>query len=189
MMPEPIGVTLQVIDALEQLGVPYLIGGSLASTLHGVPRSTLDSDLVAALQPHHVEPLVKLLQDEFYVDDATMRKAVRDRRSFNVIHLATMFKVDVFVLKDRPFDYAQLEHATPQVIATDPERRALVASAEDTILAKLEWYRQGGEVSERQWRDVLGIVRVQAERLDWEYLRRQATSLGVVDLLAQVQGR
>jgi hypothetical protein len=186
-MAEPIAVAMLVVDALEQLQVPYLIGGSLASTVHGEPRATLDSDVVAALRAEHAGPLVQLLRNEFYVDEAAVREAVRDRRSFNAIHLATMFKVDVFVLKERPFDRAQLERAALQLVATDPELRAYVASAEDTILAKLEWYRRGGEVSERQWRDVSGIVRVQGERLDWKYLELQAASLGVADLLIQLQ--
>jgi hypothetical protein len=94
-----------------------------------------------------------------------------------------MFKVDVFVSKQRPFDRAQFERRAAQVVATDPERTAYVASAEDTVLTKLEWYRRGGEVSDRQWRDVLGVLKVQGELLDLVYLRRWATTLGVADLL------
>jgi len=92
---------------------------------------------------------------------------------------------DIFIPKQRPFDRAQLERRTLQVVATDPERTAYIASAEDTILAKLDWYRQGGQVSERQWRDVLGVLRVQDNTLDMNYLRSQATALGVADLLEQ----
>lgn len=187
MTAEPIAVTLLVIEALNDLEVRYVIAGSLASALHGVARATMDADLVADLKPQHVRPLVEKLAGAFYVDEDAVRTAVASRRSFNAIHLATMFKVDVFIPKGRPFDLAQLNHATAQLVATDPDRLAYVASAEDTILAKLDWYRKGGEVSDRQWRDVLGIVMVQDDRLDWDYMQQQAGGLGVADLLERLR--
>jgi hypothetical protein len=183
MPNEPIVVTLLVIDALDALGVPYLIGGSLASAVHGVLRATLDTDLVADLRLEHAEPLARALGGTFYVDAESIREAVLHQRSFNVIHLETMFKVDVFVVKKRPFHHSQMERRTAQVIATDPDRTAYVATAEDTILAKLEWYRMGGDVSEQQWRDVLGVMKVQADRLDLAYLRQWAAQLNISDLL------
>ncbi len=183
MLPEPVAVTLLVIEALDALGVPYLIGGSLASAVHGVARATADADLVADLRPEHAQPLAQALEGAFYVDVEAIHDAIRRRSSFNVIHLETMFKVDVFVRKSRPFDQAQFERRVAQVIATEPERAAYVASAEDIVLTKLEWFRIGGEVSERQWRDVLGVLKVQGERLDRDYLRRWATALEVSDLL------
>ncbi|MCX7839084.1 MAG: hypothetical protein N2559_06465 [Anaerolineae bacterium] len=179
-------VTLLVIDALEKLNVRYLIGGSLASALYGMPRATLDADLVADLRLEHAEPLARALTNAFYVDAEMIREAIRQQRSFNVIHFATAFKVDVFVRKNRAFDESQLTRRVRQIVATDPERAVFVASAEDTILAKLEWYRLGGETSERQWRDVLGIVKTQGERLDQNYLREWAVQLGVEDLLEKI---
>jgi hypothetical protein len=183
MTTDPIAVTLLVVEVLETLDVPYLIGGSLASTLHGVARSTLDSDLVADLPAENVAAFVAQLGDQFYVDEQAIQTAIQQRRSFNLIHLKSMFKVDIFIPKRRAFDQAQLANRTLQLVATNPDRTAYVASPEDTILAKLEWYRLSGEVSDRQWGDVLGVLLVQAERLDLAYLRQSAPELGVADLL------
>jgi len=101
VIAEQIAVTLLVIDALEKLGVRYLIGGSLASAIYGVPRATMDADLVADLRVEHAEALARALADAFYVDAEMIRDAVRQQRSFNVIHLETAFKVDVFVRSNR----------------------------------------------------------------------------------------
>lgn len=182
-LPEPIAVTLLVIDVLEQLIVPYVIGGSLASTQHGMARSTLDSDLVVLMDESHVQPFISQLQDEFYADEEMAFDAVANRSSFNLIHLETMFKVDIFVAGDGIFEHAQIERRVPGAVSQDLDREVYVLSAEDTILAKLRWYRMGGEQSERQWRDVVGVIKVQGERLDREYLNKMAAELGVEDLL------
>jgi hypothetical protein len=151
--------------------------------MHGVWRGTVDADLVADLYLKHAGPLAHALSDAFYVDAESIKDAIRYQSSFNVIHWETMFKVDMFILKQRPFDAAQFARRTAQVVATNPERTAYVATAEDTILAKLDWFRRGGEVSEQQWRDVLGILKVQSKRLDYHYLRQWAVQLTVADLL------
>jgi hypothetical protein len=183
MTNEPVQVTMLVIHALEKLEIPYVIGGSLASAVHGVMRATMDTDIVADLGEEHAQPLADALSRSFYADVEMITDAIAHRGSFNLIHLETMFKVDVFIPKKREFDQLQLQRRTTQVIATNPEEVAFVASAEDTILAKLEWYRMGEEVSDRQWHDILGILKVQAESLDLEYLRKWAGILGVSDLL------
>jgi len=183
MLPEPIAITLQVAGFLEALGIPYFIGGSLASAIHGISRATLDVDLIADLHLEAVEPFTELLGDAFYVDDQSIREAIRQRSSFNLIHRETMFKVDVFIRKARPYDQIQFTRRVLQSLAIEPERSVYIASAEDTILSKLEWYRLGGEVSERQWRDVQNVLKVQAGRLDQDYLRQWAAQLGILDLL------
>jgi hypothetical protein len=182
---EPISVMLLVVKELEALGIPYFIGGSLASAIHGVFRATADVDIVADMRLQHAEPLTQALEPAFYVQADDIRDAIRGRSSFNLIHFETMFKVDIFVFKGRPFDKAQFERRASQIVVTDSEHAAYFASAEDTVLAKLEWYRMGGEVSDRQWNDILGILKAQAATLDIAYLRRWVSSLGVADLLGR----
>jgi hypothetical protein len=188
MLPEPIAVTLQVIDALEQVGAVYVIGGSLASTIHGVVRTTLDTDIIADLSLQQAQPFADILAGTFYHDIDTIRHAIRQHSSFNVIHLATMFKVDIFIPKNRPFDRQQLDRRQPWIADPDSGRTIYVATAEDTILAKLAWYRLGDEVSDRQWRDILGVLAVQGDRLDFAYMRQWAAVLGVSDLLERALG-
>ncbi len=149
-LPEPIAVTLLVIDVLEQLNIPYVIGGSLASARHGTARATLDSDLVVQMNDSHVSKFVSQLQDTFYADEMMVRNAIKNKSSFNLIHLETMFKVDMFIAKDDAFDRAQIDRRIAQAVAEDSDRKIYVLSAEDILLAKLRWYRMGREQSERQ---------------------------------------
>jgi len=172
-----------VVEALESLEVPYLIGGSLASSLHGSSRATLDADIVADLDAKDVESLHSKLCAEFYLDLEAMREAIRQRGSFNAIHLETAFKIDVFLPRDRPFDRMEFERRQRYEVSTSPIRSAYFASPEDVVLAKLEWYLSGGEVSDRQWNDILGVLKVQAERLDRHYLQQWAQRIGVRDIL------
>ncbi len=185
MLAEQIAVTLMVADELNALGVTYAIGGSFASAVHGVMRATMDADIVAELRPEHVESLAQALGDTFYADAEMMRDAVRRHSSFNIIHLETMFKVDIFVSRPRAFDRSQLARRQLHLLSAEPERYAYITTAEDIILAKLEWYRMGGAVSERQWRDVVGVLKVQGDRLDRDYMHRMAAELNILALLEQ----
>lgn len=183
MQNEPIEVTLKVTGIFEQLGVPYVIGGSLASTLYGMVRTTQDSDIVAEMRREHLQPFVSALQAEFYVDEEMIADSIQRNSSFNIIHRETMFKVDVFIPRPSPFLQSQLARAKRQTFTFEQEVSAKFASPEDTILSKLEWYRMGGEASERQWRDILGVLKTRAGDLDLEYLKKWAGELKVGDLL------
>lgn len=185
MIPDPIRVTIRVAEILEGLGVPYLVGGSIASSIFGEPRSTDDVDIVADLRPEHVQPFVSAMAGEFYIDEGAVRQAVQDRASFNVIHLEAIQKVDIFVLSNHPLNREEMRRRCQVVVTPDPEQSLYLATAEDIVLQKLEWYRLGGGVSDRQWRDLLGVLKVQAERLDHAYLRHWADALGIADLLKQ----
>jgi hypothetical protein len=178
-----LSVVLQVLEILDELNIRYHLGGSFASAIHGVPRQTMDADLVVELDDGGVVGLVEGLRDDFYVDIEVARDAVVRRGSFNAINLETGFKVDFFVKGRDEFDDLELERSVLVQITADPARSAYVKSAEDTILRKLQWYRSGGEVSDRQWRDVLGVLMATGPELDREYLRYWATQLGVGDLL------
>jgi hypothetical protein len=182
-LSEPLQITQLIADVFDRLDIPYLVGGSLASSLHGIPRATQDVDLVADFKPHHVLPFVEALESTFYVDADMIREAMSRRSSFNVIHLVTMFKVDIFILKTDPVSQTEMARRERYQILEEPHRELFIASAEDTILRKLQWFRMGGEVSERQWQDVLGVLEVQNENLDRAYLQHGAQQIGVIDLL------
>ena len=183
MNAEQTQVNLLVVRAFETLRVPYFLAGSMASSVHGIYRATADADFVAALRPHHAEPLARLLQPAFYADLEAIRAAIASLRSFNVIHLDSMLKVDVFVASTAPFHLMQMRRRVLQAATPDGQMTFYVASAEDTVLAKLQWYRDGGGVSDRQWNDVLGVLKVQGATLERAYLEEWARELGLTDLL------
>jgi hypothetical protein len=181
--PDPLVIALDIGARLDQLRVAWLIGGSLASSVHGEPRATQDVDMVVALRPRHVKPLWEALRRDYYADLDELRAAVRTPGSFNVIQFASTIKVDFFVAGDDPFEVERL--ASRQRIEV-PGGVIYVDTAEHTLLRKLEWYRRGGESSERQWRDVQAIARIQGDRLDRDRLYLWADRLGVMDLLQRI---
>lgn len=185
--PDPIGVALHVASILERLDIAYFAGGSVASSLHGDLRSTNDVDLIADLRPVHVVPLLAALSGEYYVSEEAMNEALQLGTSFNAIHLPTAFKVDIFVVGQDPFNLERLRHRLRLQVRTDPPGELFVDLPEHTVLRKLEWYRRGGEVSEQQWRDVLGVLRVRGDSLDQARLDTWAPRLGVADLLARAK--
>jgi hypothetical protein len=178
----------QLLQALEAVSTPYMVCGSMASFVHGVVRYTQDVDLVVDLKPDKVEPLAAALGTDFYADAGFMKEAVRRQASFNVIHLASAYKFDLFVLTAKAFEQQEFQRRIlAKVGGLGPEPvEFFVATAEDTILSKLVWYRMGGEVSEKQWTDLRGMRDIQKGQLDEAYLRQWAARLGVADLLADL---
>lgn len=189
MSRPPLFLALEpVIDVLEDLSVPYYVGGSVASSAVGTARTTLDVDLVADLRAEQVPPFVTGLGNRYYANESAILDAVARESCFNVIHFATMFKVDVFTLKTRPYDQIAFDRRRQGCLSIGGHSAEfMLASPEDIVLNKLEWFRLGNEVSERQWRDVLGVLRVQRDRLDRGYLEKWAKELNLQDLLKRAQ--
>jgi hypothetical protein len=183
--PDPVRVALEFAGILDRLGVPYVAAGSLASSVHGEPRSTDDIDVVADLRPAQVRSLLAALATRWYISPETAHDAVAHGGCFNAIHLASAVKVDVFVVGRDAFDAERVARGQRTRVTQDPPGDLSVDTAEHTVLRKLEWFRRGGEVSDRQWRDVLGVLRAQGDRLDRGVLTTWSARLGVSDLLAR----
>ena len=175
-----------LIDVLDRLAIAWYVGGSVASTVHGRFRATNDVDVIANLREEHADSLRTALEADHYVDEESIRDAVRQRSSFNLVHFGTGLKIDVFVATDTAYEASVRDRRVSQPIGgTGSTRRLWIASAEDTILAKLGWYRRGGGISDRQWRDVQGVIELRGPELEVEYLNRWAPVLGVAELLEQ----
>jgi hypothetical protein len=183
-MENPLVVLVEAIRAFDALGIDYVVVGSIASSIHGEYRASGDVDIVADVKLHHVDPLAEKLRGEFYVDDLMMRRAISEGRSFNIIHLQVVFKIDIFIPASE-LGKQQLARREQHLLDSTGLQRIWIATAEDTILAKLHWYRLGQQISELQWRDVTGIIGTRRGRLDQDYLRLWAERLGLTDLLCR----
>ena len=179
-----------LLSALDRLELRFLICGSIASGTHGLPRNTKDIDVVVDLGLERAPEFCATLSPLFYVDADTVALAIRGGRAFNVIHLKGAFKFDIFPVGEDRFARSELARRryTTTTISGLENIEFPVASPEDTILAKLVWFRKGGEVSDQQWHDILGVIRVQAGRLDLEYLQEWGGELGVADLMGRALG-
>lgn len=185
-MKSQIEIIIDVGQKLENLTIPYFVGGSIASSLFGFNRATADVDIAVNLQSSHIKALYEALKDEFYIDDLTMRRAVANRSMFNALHSETLFKVDFHVLSNDDYSCEQLTRRQAKELL--PDTKTYFASPEDVILSKLRWHKQTGGVSERQLTDAAGILKNQREQIDYDYLKEWATRLGVSDLLKKVLG-
>jgi hypothetical protein len=184
--PDIILAIKPVIKAFNQLSIPYYIGGSIASSLYGIARASMDVDMIAALTYNHVASLVEYLKDGYYIDEQMIVDAISTASSFNLIHLETMMKIDVFIHKQDPYHESALTRRIQDLIVEgDPDSSYYFSSPEDVIISKLDWHKMGGQASDRQWLDILGVIKVQADSLDKDYLMRWSEAQGLSDLLKQ----
>jgi len=182
---EPLEIVKIVTSVLTKLKIPYLIGGSLASSLHGIPRATQDIDIVADINIADIARLVESFKDKFYIDADMIRDAIEHKSSFNMIHLSTMYKVDVFIKGDNNISNEEMSRRKRYILSEETGDEIYLASAEDIVLQKLYWFHMGGRISDRQWKDVLGVLQVQGNRLDFGYLKDRAKELEILDLLEE----
>jgi hypothetical protein len=164
-----------------------MLVGSFASAFHGSPRLTQDADLMVQLNPNQVGAFIEAFSREFYVDRGQIEQAITNQTSFNIIHLESSFKIDFFVWRSSGYVEEEFSRRVLEQIDPRTDFAAYVQTAEDALLSKLAWYRQGGELSENQWRDVIGILKIQTGRLDVGYLQKWAEELGISDLLLRAR--
>lgn len=180
---DPITLALRVAAILEQHDISYALGGSLASSMFGEPRGTIDIDMAIRLEDQQFGDLVDTLGIEFYVPAEAARRAIEEGTSFNLIDEAGL-KVDLFVLGNSLLDRRQIAHRQRIMVQEDPPQHLWVTAPAEQVLRKLEWYQAGGRVSERQWRDVVGILRTQGTTLNRADLTQTAASIGLGSLLS-----
>ena len=185
--PEDISVLRQLTDMLDKLGIIYAVGGSMASSVYGQVRFTQDADITVEPFYQKIDKLIELLKDSFYISRSAVISALQEHASFNIIHLKSAFKIDIFIRKERDFD-RQVLARRKKIRLSELHSPFDVISPEDILLFKLEWFRDGGQVSERQWNDIIGIIRIQAQNLDREYLMIWAGRLGLSELLLKALG-
>lgn len=179
-MNETVQVAIAVARALESVGVEYALGGSVATSVQGEPRSTNDIDFAVRLNESQIGKVIAALGPEFDVDEEALRDAVRRRRSANIFHLPSMMKVDLFIRGSEAFDESEFSRRERVELEPGP---IFLATTEDNLLRKLRWFRMGGEASDRQWRDIVGLLRVAGDAIDVTYARHWARDLGIEDLL------
>jgi len=186
--PEDDRVIERLADVLDGLGIRYAIGGSVASALYGTVRFTRDADISIQVFSPVADRFYECLKDKFYISESAMWEALRSHGSFNLIHFETSFKIDLFVQGPGEFERQLLARSRKAKLTDTGRTEVCVVSPEDIILLKLRWFRKTGGTSERQWSDVLGVLGVQAEALDYAYLADWAKKLGLNELLDRAIG-
>jgi hypothetical protein len=185
-MNDPLAQGLnELTSALRALGIRFVVGGSLASSAHGVVRATFDGDLVALIFPPQAKMLATALGPGWYTESEMMQRAIKDGRAFNLIHIPSAMKFDIFPAST-DFHDSELERAVLTPLRIEGAALCPVATPEDALLAKLQWYRDGSEVSDRQWSDIGGLI-VTNPAMDWEYVNSWAARLGVTALLERAR--
>ncbi len=179
-------VALLVAAVLDDIGCEYFIGGSVASSLQGEPRATNDIDMVVAMMPHRVREFAEKLGPDFEVDQDMLRDALTRGSCANIFYLPMVTKVDLFALGPSRYDEVEFNRRRKVKVRSTGEE-LFVKAPEDTVLRKLLWYRDGGEVSSKQWRDIVEVLRVSAAEINQQYLVTWASSLRVDDLLSRAQ--
>jgi hypothetical protein len=180
---DPLELAHEVGELFESMAIPWVLGGSLASSMVGEPRSTMDIDMAVRMGLDHVDQLVAAVIDRYYVSADMVREAVIRKSSFNILHYESALKVDIFVLGEGLLDRRQIDRRRRVVVDAGRSFELWTGSTEDQVLRKLAWFRSGGEVSDRQWRDVLGILVVQADRLNVTDLVATGQLVGLADLV------
>lgn len=182
--PEMLSALQPVVNALEKFSIPYYVSGSIASSIYGMPRATMDIDIVADVKLHHISLLRHELEKSYYIDEDMIKEAIQNSSSFNLIHLETVIKIDVFIFKDIPYHQNALERKIKDTLEDDDMKTEFYfSSPEDIIISKLQWYELSGKASERQWLDVIGVIKVQGDSLDKNYLQVWSKKLGILELL------
>ena len=175
-----------VVYAMRRLDIAFYVGGSVASSYHGATRSTMDVDIVCNLDESNIRPLIELVGSDFYSSETAINEAMQRKSCLNLIHLPTSFKVDVFVSRLRPFDIEAMKRAVIGRLGEMNSIEVPIATVEDSIVSKLEWYRLTDETSDRQWNDVSRLLDLLGDHSNQAYLTRAAESVGVADLLKRL---
>jgi hypothetical protein len=183
---DPLKIVRKATEILEKAGVDYLVGGSLASSLHGIPRSTQDVDIIVDLSEHMIDKILPLFSEHFYVDFEMAKEAAQRRSSFNIIDKELLYKLDIFIQEDDDLSEMEMKRRVKYRIADSGDQTIFVCSPEDIVAHKLYWYKLGNGVSERQWNDALNVLKVQKGRLDLDYLKMICRARGVSELLEKL---
>lgn len=181
--PDLLVALTPVVEAFEQLGISYYIGGSVASSLHGMARATMDVDMIADMKEDHIPGLKAILEDLYYIDEDMMMEAVRTSSSFNLIHVDTAMKIDVFIHTHEPHQRNAMKRRVKDTFDDDSTLEYYFSTPEDIVIAKLLWFERGSRASEHQWLDIIGVMKVQGPHLDRQYLQEWSNQLGLSGLL------
>ena len=178
--PDILNALQPIVCVFEKLSIPYYVAGSVASSMYGLARATLDIDIVADVKHHNISQLRQFLEKEYYIDEDLIKEAIRDKSSFNLIHLDTAIKIDIFVFKGSSYERTAIERRIKNRLGENvQEPEIYFSSPEDVIIAKLQWYKKGRSISERQWFDVIGVIKVQSDFLNKKYLQNFAKRLSI----------